>query len=216
MTDQLTIPEGYMMDAAGNMRPKTNIREIDLLRDDITRKLFALGEEVARKAAEYKQMAFDEISAFVDLSHEKYNVKRGGKKGNVTLTSYDGEYKIELARQENIQFTEELAAAQELILQCLDEWTTESRPEVRMIIDEAFRTNKQGQVSTTKVLGLLRLDIKESKWATAMDAIRDSIKVSGSAAYIRLYRRKPGTDQYENVSLDGTAALRAATTEEAS
>ncbi len=207
-------PLQYLEDARGNLVHISNVKEVDVMRNDVVMELVQEGMKQAEKVAAYKRKAYDSIIAFAELSHEKYGVKRGGKKGNISLTTYDGRYKIELARQDKLQFTEQLSAAQALILECFEEWTEGSRDEVRMLINEAFKTNKAGQVSTGKVLRLLQLEIKHPKWELAMEAIRDSIHVAGSAAYIRIYKRV-GEGQYQQIALDGSSALEEAVEVEA-
>jgi hypothetical protein len=198
--------EDYMEDAQGNLVPVGKVKPVDMLRNEVVLGIVTEGLKVAKAAQAFKARAFSDIMAFADISLEKYGQKWGGKKGNITLTSYDGRFRVMIARQDNIQFTEQLNAAQSLILECFEEWTDGGPEEVKLLIHEAFRTNKAGQVSTGKVLGLLRLEIKHPKWEMAMDAIRDSIQVAGSAAYIRLYERV-GDGEYAQVALDGSGAL---------
>ena len=57
----------------------------------------------------------NDVQAFVELSAEQYGAKLGGIKGNVTLTSYDGKYKIQRAIAEYLHFDERLQVAKELI-----------------------------------------------------------------------------------------------------
>jgi len=57
----------------------------------------------------------DDVGAFIQLSAEKYEVKVGGNKGNVSLLSFDGRYKIVRQVAENITFDERLQAAKALI-----------------------------------------------------------------------------------------------------
>lgn len=200
-------PNGYMKNAQGNLIAMENVREVDQIRDALVRELLLEGAEVAAKVAAFKQKAFEEIEAFAELSAEKYGVKRGGTKGNISLSTYDGAYKIDLARQERQTFTEQLAAAQTLILECFGEWTEGSRDEVRVLINEAFQTNRAGQVSTGKILRLLRLEIKHPKWELAMQAIRDAIQVIGTASYINLYRRAGADGKYVRIPLDGSSPV---------
>lgn len=147
---------------------------------------------------------FEELMTFVELSAEQYGVKIGGNKGNITVTSYDGEIKIEIANNDILDFNEQLQAAKELILKCINRWSEGSRPEIRMLIDDAFRTDRRGMVSTGRVLGLRRLSIQDEDWQTAMQAITDSLQVTSSRKYIRFYRRDEA-GKYRLQSLDLTA-----------
>ena len=88
-----------------------------------------------------------------------------------------------------LTFDERLTAAKTLIDECLDEWTQDSRQELKTIVQQAFDVNKEGNISTAKVLGLRRLNIEHEKWQRAMTAIDDSIHTQTTREYIRIHRR---------------------------
>jgi len=196
------IPDGYMQDQQGKLVPTELVKEIDLKRDELVRELVGQAKKKSTELAEFKQMAMQAIQSFIELSGKKYRVKMGGNKGNVTLMSYDGKYKIQRAVSEHLVFDERLQVAKELVDQCIHEWTEDSRSEIRALINNAFQVDKEGKVSTSRILGLQRLDIKDRKWKKAMQAISDSIQIAGSKSYIRLYERVGDTDQYQPIPLD--------------
>ena len=150
----------------------------------------------------FKSTAFEDIQAFIDLSAEKYGAKIGGRKGNVTLNSYDGKYRVLRASQDNIVFDERIQAAKALIDECLRDWTDGARQEIRAIIDRAFEVDKQGNLNTGRILTLRRVEIKDPRWLKAMQAISDSTQVISSKSYIRVYERKGDTDEYIQLPLD--------------
>ncbi|MGE8454555.1 MAG: DUF3164 family protein [Pseudomonadales bacterium] len=76
-----------------------------MARNDLVLELVGKAKVVSATLAEFKADAFGDIQAFVDMSAEQYNAKVGGKKGNITLMSFDGQYKIVRAAQDNIRFT---------------------------------------------------------------------------------------------------------------
>lgn len=193
--------KGYMKDAQGRLVPVEMVKEIDRLRDSIVRELVAKGQEVAGEIDEFKLKAMGAIQAFVDLSAEKYGVKKGGVKGNVTLMSFDGAYKIQRAIDETIEFDERLQAAKKLIDECLHDWSEGSRPEIKALINDAFYVDKKGKLNANRILGLRRLDIKDVKWQKAMTAIGESLQVTGSKAYLRIYERQ-SDGGYKQISLD--------------
>lgn len=209
MTKPITIPEGFMKDPKGNYIKKETIKDIDIIRHELVEKLIADGRAVADQVAEFKAIAYSEIENFCELSANEYGVKRGGKKGNVSLTTYDGSYKIQLSRDESSAFDERLTIGQQLIRECLDELLEGSNPELKTIVDKAFETNKAGQVSVTSIMGLRGLKISHPKWAIAMEILADSIHTTGRKTYIRLYQRLGETDKYRQIALDGSSALPA-------
>ena len=191
----------YRKDAKGNLVPLANIKETDLLRDELVTEIVAKAQALRNNIAEFKQSAMDDIAAFAQLSAEKYGAKLGGAKGNIRLMSFDGAYRIALAMQDTLTFDERLAAAKALIDECINEWTAGSRPELKALINDAFQVDKEGNISTTRVLGLRRLSIDDEKWHRAMDALSDSVQVQTSKPFVRVYRRE-ANGEYSLMSLD--------------
>ena len=192
----------YMLDERGNQIRMENINAIDLERDALVKKLIADGKQVSQSLRDYKVNAFADIAALVQLSAEQYGAKVGGKKGNVTLFSFDKRYKVQRAMSENIVFDERLQAAKSLIDECLHEWTANANPNLQAIVNRAFEVDKEGNISTGRVLSLRRLEITDTRWVQAMQAISDSIQTVGSKAYVRLYERVGDTDEYMPIPLD--------------
>ena len=201
MSEQI-IPEGYRKDAQGRLIHEDLIKPIDIERDQLVRILVDRASELNSELAEFKAVAFGDIQAFIEMSAEEYGAKIGGKKGNVTLFTFDGRFKIQRSVQETISFDERLQAARALIDECLTEWTAGARPEVVALINDAFRTDTKGEIRTASVLALRRLDIKDERWQQAMVAIGEACQAVGSKAYIRIYERVGDTDQYKPISLD--------------
>ena len=197
--------KGFMKNAHGGYDPISAIKPIDLARDDLVKDIVAKSEEMSRAIADMKKGFFDDVKAFLDLSAEKYDVRLGGKKGNLTLVSYDGSYKVLVAVNESIQFDERLLAAKELIDECITEWSKDSREELRALVNDAFYVGKSGKLNSNRILGLRRLNITDEKWKKAMDAISDSVQIVGSKEYIRIYRRNSAGD-YDLVNLDLASA----------
>lgn len=200
------IPAGYWMKANGELTPESMVKPVDRMRDQLVRELVTGAEAVAASIAQFKAKAFADVGAFVQVSAEEYNVKLGGLKGNVTLMSYDGRYKVVRQIQENLVFDERLQAAKQLIDECLQSWTEGSGDEIKTLINDAFQVNQAGLISTTRVLGLRRHNIQNEKWLRAMQAISDSVQVAGTKPYIRIYKRVGETDDYQAISLDMAGA----------
>lgn len=202
MTTQSAPPPGYMQDAQGRLVPEGMVKEIDKLRDQTVQKIVESARIVNDILRGFKTTAFSDIAAFVSTSAEQYGVQLGGEKGNVALYSFDGRFKVVRQVQETIKFDERLKAAKALIDECITEWAAGARDEIKVLVNDAFKVDKEGDVSTNRVLGLRRLNIKDEKWQRAMTAIGDALSVVGSRSYVRVYERVGDTDQYKAVSLD--------------
>jgi hypothetical protein len=195
-------PKGYWVDARGIMTPEEVVKAIDKERDSLVGEMVERAISINSVLSEFKLRAFADIQAFVDLSAEKYGAKKGGAKGNVTLFTFDGRFKIQRAMQDKLQFDERLQAAKTLIEECISGWTEGVRPEIHILISEAFSTDKEGNINTGRVLALRRYDIEDERWKNAMDAISEAIQVVGSKSYIRVYERVGDSGEYKPISLD--------------
>ena len=205
-TPETTIPPGYWQDASGNLVPESKVREIDKLRTEIVTDLCREAEEHSRRLRQFKLHAMAEVAAFVSISLDQYGVKQGGDKGNVTLLSFDGRYKLVRQIQDRISFGEQLMAAKALIDECVHDWSAGASDNIRALVNHAFQTDKEGKINTGRVLGLRRLEIRDPKWLSAMEAIADSIQTVGSKPYVRFYKRTDATGAYLPISLDVASA----------
>lgn len=198
----MTVPAGYKQAANGDLVPISKIRPIDLERDDL---IYAVVDEAVQLKdlmAKFKANTFANIAAFVQLSAEQYGAKLGGEKGNVTLTTFDGKYKIQRAIAENISFDERLQAAKALIDQCIHRWSDGANDNIILLINNAFRVDKEGKISVGRVLELRKINITDDDWQRAMDAIGESVSVIGTKAYVRIYERVGDSDEYQPIALD--------------
>lgn len=187
--------------AQGYWVPENLIAPADKLRDEVVMTIIAAARERRSQLAAFKIGAMQQIADFVDLSAEQYGVAWGGTKGNVTLLSFDGRYKLIRAVGEHRKFDERIQAAKTLIDQCIARWSDGADAKLRALVDHAFRVSKAGHIDVNQVLSLRQLNIEDADWEQAMQAIADAIQVTGTSQYLRLYERD-GQGRYVQMSLD--------------
>lgn len=199
---EASIPEtGYMENAKGHMIPISMVSEIDRERDALVREISIMAQDMSKQLSEMKRSIMGDIQAFVQLSAEKYEKHLGGNKGNVTLHSFDGRFKVVFSVQDYTVFDERLQIAKAMIDECLREWSADSRPEIKAIVTDAFQVDRKGRFNKDRILGLRRLNIEDPKWKKAMEAVADSLQVLDSKEYVRVYRRNEN-GSYEQIPLD--------------
>lgn len=186
----------YYLKSDGTLVPESQIKDIDKLRDqtilEAAEKLQSLKTVMIRT----KEEVLDDIDAFLEASAEQYGVKLGGEKGNLSLTSIDGNVRIEYKSSESLTFNEQIQIAKELIDEYLDDLTKDSKPELKTIVSSAFRL-RQGRVDVKSVLKLRELNIDDERWRQAMSIIDDAKQVVTSKKALRLYIRNKLTGSLE-------------------
>lgn len=195
--------EGYMTDSQGRLVLSSAVKVEDKMEDELVRGLINGSETCHNLLTSFKENSFDEIKAFIELLSEKYQVNRGGKKGGVTLTSYDGKLKVQVSVQDFISFGPQLQIAKDLVDGCIRRWGENNGDKnIQALVEHAFRVDKNNRINVSNILGLKRINIDDEEWMRAMRAIDDSIRVLSSKEYIRFYKRPSANDEWEAITLD--------------
>lgn len=191
----------YMIDRKGRLVPVAQVSDYDLAMDSFVKEQVAAAKVKSADLSDFKQRAFDECYAWLDLVAEKYGRTRGGVKGNVTFSSFDGSEQITIRVQETLTFGPELQIAKDLIDECVTEWSEGANANLRAIIGDAFQVDKEGQLNTGRILSLRRVKIQDERWNRAMEAISESLQVAMSKTYIN-FREKDKHGKLINIPLD--------------
>jgi hypothetical protein len=192
----------HMHDAKGGLVPAELVKPQHKLEDEVVRKIMGYAIALSDQVARFKEHTFEDIGGFEALLAQEYDAKVGGEKGNKTLMSFDGLFKVTVQVADNIVFGPELQIAKALVDECLNEWSEGARDEIRAIVTRAFNTDKEGQINRSEIFMLLRLEIEDARWQRAMKAIRDAMRVVGSKTYVRCYRRETFDGPWQAVSID--------------
>lgn len=196
----------YMTDAAGRLVPEELVKPVDKLIDQSVRKMMAFAEDLSLQIARFKGHSFDDVATLQDLLAADYGTSVGGRKGNITLTSYDGTLKVTVQVQDQLAFGPELQAAKALVDECIAEWAEGANDELRVLVEHAFQVDKEGRINRGALFQLRRVAIADERWRRAMEAVGDSIRVIGSATYMRFHRRAAPAGSWEPVTIDLAAA----------
>ncbi|MBP0483965.1 DUF3164 family protein [Sagittula salina] len=194
--------EAHMKNAQGHSVPLEQIRPQDQLLDELVRKIIGFATDLSGQIARFKGHCFEDVNDFLGLLSAEYGETKGGARGNLTLTSFDGTMQVKVQVADHFDYGPELQIAKNLVDQCLIEWSADARPELRAIIERAFQTNKEGKINRAELLGLKRLEIDDPRWRNAMQAITDAERAIGSKTYMRFYRREHGQAQWEAITID--------------
>lgn len=196
----------HMRDAGGRLVPEEIVKAEHKLEDQTVRKIIGFAEDLSARISRFRGHTFDDVASFVELLAEKYDGKRGGAKGNTTITSYDGCLKVVVAVQEQLSFGPELQVAKELVDECIAAWSDGATPELLALVAHAFQVDKEGRINRAALFQLRRLDIKREPWPQAMAALGDAIRVIGSREYVRFYKRPNPRGRWEAITIDLAAA----------
>jgi len=189
-----------MIDSNGNAIPVKYVSSYDRQRDAVARRIHSRFVK-GRKMLE--QIVADSIQELDRLSRLKETL---GDKGNFSAQSFDGLLRVSIRQRYNIFLDERVAKARELMLGYVDRLLSkvgdkEAKP-LRLIINEAFRANSQGFLSTSKIFSLLRMEIDDPDWHQAKEILQDSIKPQKGKRYLACDVRKSTQADFTTIRLD--------------
>lgn len=198
----MTKQDKIWINPQGHTVPEELVSPLDKMRDDLVNRAISEATQLQKQMRDFKAKYLAETTAFVGLAAAEYQTTLGGVKGNLTLRSFDGLREMTVQVADRLTFDERLKVAEALVGECLAEWSEGARPELKAIVERAFKTDKEGNVSTGAVLDLRRLDIKDPRWARAMDAVSDALQRTGTATYLRFYERPERGQPSSAIALD--------------
>jgi len=201
MSDTM-IPEGYAKDAKGRLVPENLIKPQERLEDQTVRTIIDYARDLSAQIARFRGHTFDDVATFMDTLGEQYGATKGGAKGNVTLSSFDGCLKVTVQVQDTLTFGPELQVAKELFDACISEWSEGADDKIQALVSHAFQVDKEGKINREALFGLRRLDINDDGWRNAVAALNDSIRIQGSKQYVRFYERTTPEEKWRPISID--------------
>ena len=202
--DGITLVNGkpYRQDAKGAFVPEQLVKPSTNLEDEVVRKIHRYAWSLSDQVARFLGHTFTDLGDFEALLQQEYGQTKGGPKGNRSFLSFDWLRKVQAQVSEFIEFGPELHIAKALIDECLNEWASDSRPEIRAEVMRAFNTDKQGQINRSELFMLARPDIDDERRRKVVRAIRDAMRVVGSKQYIRFYERASVTHGWTATTID--------------
>ncbi len=206
MNSAIQAQDGYMKNRKGHLVPVDSVSDYDIEMNAFVLKHIAAARQIQTQLKAFKTSVYDDCHAFIDLLAEKYESKKrlGGEKGNVTFSAFDGSVQVTISIQDKIKMGPELQIAEDLIKECVDDWSEGSQKEFKAIAYNAFNLDKEGNISTSAILGFRRdhKDVSsDRRWVKGMDAIADAIMVVGSKSYLN-FKERNDEGKLRNIPLD--------------
>lgn len=194
--------ERHRRDAKGRWTLESMFDVKDLLMEDMVRDVVERAEDHRENLAEFRVDMLARAESFNDLLAQEYGAPRGGEKGNMTFSTIDQMMRFQVRVNDILTFGPELQQAKALIDECLQEWSADSRAEIRTLVMRAFDVGKEGKINQSEILMLTRLDIEDHRWKQAVRAIKDSIRSEGTKISVRFEKRDGRRGRWIAIPLD--------------
>lgn len=188
---QHIVPAGFWMNAKGDMVHASRIKPAEKLREKFVQNKFKRAEELSALMQEFRVDLVGDFAEFLTEIADVYGKPMRGAqgKGNITLTTFAGDLKIERQIANTISFDERLNLAKTKATACINRWSKGANRNLQAIVADAFDVDTAGNINVGRILGLRRHNIDDPEWQEAMQLIADSMKTVASKTHFRFYRR---------------------------
>jgi hypothetical protein len=195
----------YYTNSVGYDVPEELMKGYDLRKDQtielIARKVTELQEQMKKTKLECIEMIRDMQE---DLYNE-YNVRLGSDvSDNITFSSFDGLTRVKLETKQLRTFNEKIKVARTQINRCITKWADGANSNLKTVVDQAFKIDKDGRFNYGAIISLTKLEIDDPDWKEAVGLIRESQDVLLSRQYFTVEKRTkmPPKAEYEMVDLN--------------
>ncbi|MDY4611477.1 MAG: DUF3164 family protein [Sphaerochaetaceae bacterium] len=204
MKPQVIDGKTYYKNGTGKLVPEELVRGIDQARDELVNAIAERSTALRTSMIDAKRSFMEDIEQFVKVAAAQYGVKLGGeRKGNLSLTSYDGSIRITIAMSERVGFTEEIWAAKEILDNLIMDATKDTKPFIKELVSRAFRV-KQGSLDSKEILRLRSYEVHdEPQWNKAMEIIDKSRRIESTQPCFRIHFRD-ADGRFQLLNLDFT------------
>ena len=195
------IPEGYMEDRNGRLVPLKDISELEHFRNDFAQEMGEKALQLVAVLKYFRNTAEQGIDDLAKISAEKYGVKVGGAKGNVSVSTFNGEFKLVMAVSKYPIIDERIQVVRSILNDCLIRFSEGGKSEAKAIFDAAFESGRDGMVSIARLRLLRDANIDDDQWKEGIDLLNELLKGVVEKSYIRMYQLDDNKE-YKQIPLD--------------
>jgi len=188
----------FWLDSEAHRIPIKFIGTTDKKRDALVERILKKVETTQLRMKQLKEKIDMDMDRFLESVAAEYG--ENGK-GNALLRNFDQSKEVQVKYGQTIGFDERLQIAKQLIDKCIEKWSEGSDMKIRMLVNQAFKVDKKGQLDSKMILSLRQVKINDKDWKQAMELIADSVKIENRRKYF-IFKRKDVNGDWQTISLN--------------
>jgi len=192
--------DGCWINPQGKPVPTAYIKQYDKKRDSMVEKTSDMMDTLLKRIAITKGRIIELFDKFLEESERLNDVQIGGGKGNVSITNFSGNLKIERCVSEIHEFDERRNQGIALIQKCIEKWSEDVKGPIKAIVNQLF--DERTGIDWKSYIKLKSYKIDDKDWKKAMDILSEAERVIGTKTYFRIYKRDNIEDKWRYRSSD--------------
>ncbi|KGJ92149.1 DUF3164 family protein [Colwellia psychrerythraea] len=199
--ETMLAPKGFVFNAQGDLIKESNLTPLQREEDKLCKALFPMAKSLHDQMAEFKYQSMHLVDTVIERCVKEHNIIKLKKiKGTVTFLSIDGLLKVVRSIDDRIEINSNIEAARQLFDQYRDVIKRDASGDAQQWINTSFET-KNGKMSTGKLIEIMNKEIDHPIYKKGVEALRKSLFVAGTKAYLRFYFRESADDEWQSLPL---------------
>jgi hypothetical protein len=194
--------KGRWIDSTGVPIPTKYIDKADKRRDALVEKTYSQALKLQQQLKGFKMIVSKNVQNYLDWLASENGEESLNPGGNYTLKTFAGDKQIMIKINKVIEFDERLQLAKQKIDKCLERWSEGGNDNLKVVVFDAFKVDRKGNVDTRRILSLRRLKIKDKYWLAAMDLISEAVSVTGTRRYLMIQFKENAESEWQTLRLD--------------
>ncbi len=194
--------QGRWTDATGNHIPPKYIDPVEKKRDQLVEKEIRQALLIQERLRKFKKGVLADIGKYLDWLASKHGEESLSPGGNYMLTGFSGNKRLQIKVNKVIEFDERLQLAKKKIDACLERWSKGANDNFKVVVFDAFKVDRKGNVDTKRILGLRKLQINDAEWVAAMELITEAVTITGNRSYLIFQLKADKDAEWETLRLD--------------
>ncbi|MEM6372346.1 MAG: DUF3164 family protein [Pseudomonadota bacterium] len=191
----------------GSTIPFSKLKPQDQLEHKLVTELCGTAIKLQDELKAFKADALKRLIDGRQMLLDAYQVKKGGKDGNLLLRTACGTLMAKMTVSKQITFGPELEAAKALIFEVVEDQLAQgASPFIQNLVKKVFSPNERGRIDTQGILNLRNEECDDVRWQNAMWAIEEAVIRDCATTYVNFYRCNPNAptkaDGEERIALD--------------
>lgn len=198
--------KGHWRDSSGDFVPAKYVSPIERLRDQIVEKHLNRAQKFRRQLEKWKGEVYDDIDKYFAKERELYGKDSSNPGQNKWFPDFANQNRIDMAATQGIEFDDRVWIARDKLMEYVEDAATGGKDAegLKVVISNAYATNKFGKLDNTRIMSLLPLaeKINHPKVTEACDIIQECIRKLDRKVNIRFQSKDGKTGKWEPIVLD--------------
>ena len=188
-----------MRDARGNDVPVAYVAAYDKMKDKTIRQVYRVFVDARDALEKLVKYSIERLNALADCKESL------GEKGNFSARSFDGLIEAGIRQNYTITLDERVIKARELMMGYVAKELGPMGDKayvVKKLVEAAFKTDRKGFLSRSKISELLSLNVNDPSWNEGAVILREALTTQKGKRYLYVATRARVEDEFKPIRLD--------------